>query len=61
MPPIGGVTVATPPNGTQFNTTFTLTQSGWYDEDTPLTYGFDYSTDPATSLSNDCRPTAAGW
>ncbi|CEL91852.1 unnamed protein product [Vitrella brassicaformis CCMP3155] len=46
-PPALGVVTCSPSNGTQLLTEFTLTQSGWQDDDTPLHYRF------ASLLLND--------
>ena len=59
LPPTGGVATASPTVGEQFNTTFVLSQTGWFDDDLPLLYGFDYRTDGNTAQL-DCTSTQ-GW
>jgi len=66
IPPVGGVADASPSNGTQFNTTFVFTQSGWYDTELPLSYSFDYrvalsgEVTPSPSTAT-CAASATGW
>ena len=60
VPPAGGVGLVEPSQGVQFNTTFTLDQQGWFDEDLPLLYGYDFQVG-AVGGSVDCRRAATGW
>ena len=59
MPPTGGSGLVTPAEGIQFNTTFRLDQEGWFDEDLPLAYSYDFTLGSEAPL--DCRREAAGW
>ena len=57
-PPSEGSVSVSPTSGTQFETSFQFSQSGWTDDDLPLTYGFDTRLDDGTQT---CAATAPGW
>ena len=63
--PLGGVGRIVPGVGVQFNDSFALEQAGWFDEDLPITYSYDYALATGEVAQGgaalDCAIDAAGW
>ena len=65
LPPTGGILTRSPERGTQLQSQFEFSQSGWFDdaEHLPLTYSYDTRTTDGwvEGATGECDSDALGW